>query len=226
MIVDLAPAKVDLTTLLNRQRTRKFLLCLFLCGSLSPALRQKQTLLQRRHTGGAGAYGCGAESNHGIGERTKVANTGLVRSRWRSNELVGGNGSSRSARQLEGIAALEARGQSLVDIARLRASRRCATGSAERAERACKSHRRVHGAIRNLRRIQGSQRSHGRGLVRRNPCVEQVRDRDGRDNQNDSYHNQQLDQRKPLLLLHFSGTAVAIWSSIWPLGPRHPPACI
>jgi hypothetical protein len=36
--------------------------------------------------------------------------------------------------------------------------------------------------------------------------VEQARNRNGRDNQNDSYHNQQLDQRKPFLFLHFLNT--------------------
>src|SRR5580704_5871821 len=55
--------------------------------------------------------------------------------------------------------------------------------------------------IRNLRGVQRADGSHGRGLVRRDAGLQQVRDRDSCDNQNNRHNNKQLEKRETLLLL-------------------------
>jgi len=60
--------------------------------------------------------------------------------------------------------------------------------------------RRKSAGIRNFSDRDASNRSGRRGFVGRHPGAEEVRNRDGRNDQYDRDYNQQLDQRKSLLV--------------------------
>src|SRR6266478_5282292 len=108
----------------------------------------------------------------------------------------------------EGIAALLVRSSrdSVVNQAspsRSCTSRRCAGSSrAAKGSNVSKPDRRISGLKGHFRGIDGAESTYTRSLVRGHTGPEQVRNSDGRDDQNDRHDDQQFDKRETLLLLH------------------------
>src|SRR6266581_927731 len=154
----------------------------------------------------AGAAGSGAvrgEFDYARLVRAESALAGLSHGDGNAGGDIVSDGRARAAPQSKGVAALDSRGQHVVDQpGRGRGRGGGAGGRRHIAQGACEAYIGVGGGIGHLRRIEGADGTHRRSLIGRNPRPQQVRDGNRRDDQNNRHDDQQLDQRKALLFAH------------------------
>ena len=145
-----------------------------------------------------------AHAHNRICEGAEIAHAALVRSDWRSDDLIRPVRGAGRAAERERVTALATASQLRIDQAGASGTRGSATRAAQRRQGAGKAGRRIAGVVSNLSRIDGTNRRHRGRFVGRDARAQQVRDRDRCDDQNDRNHDQQFDERETLLFAHYS----------------------
>src|SRR5579871_230152 len=112
----------------------------------------------------------------------------------------------------EGVAALRAARQNCVN----QFCRTCSCGAACRSAEASQGRgiAVVCGVVLGGGGVDGAQRTYGRRLIGRNLRAQQVRDGDGRDNQDDRHDDQELDQREAFLFVSHKFLGISPWC-VW-----------
>src|SRR5271157_2770594 len=166
----------------------------------SNLLVERQESLASRFAGDRGAGGLHA--NHSVFKSAEATSTGLVQGNRNRSGVIRGSRRATRASRCEVVAALDASREHAVNQTGAGRGRGARSDATEGHQSSGKADGGIVGVVGNHGRIDGTDGGDSRRLVSRHAGTQQVGDSNGRDDENDGYHDQQLNQRKSVLFAH------------------------